>query len=333
MHLFLIFLLLTQTACANISVQRPSLKIVTTIYPSFDWVHQIIGSEQAASILLLASHTNMHDYLPSEEDIERIKQCDMFIYVGGPSESWVKNIPFNKKTIVINLFDIVKHSLKSQDESQNIHSMSVFGMRNDYPITNPSLLSGAQDESKYDEHIWLSLKNASLICSYIANKLMQVQPQYKNVYAKNVSLYLQKLEELDNSYRSMIQASPNQTLIFANAFPYRYIIDETNVSYFSAYPNCQNSTSIAPDMAAFLAHKIDSLHISYVLSTEIDNTGLAKQIIERTRSKNQKIIVLNTMHIAPRQNKDYITIMKDTLETLKKVLQYKPEQQTAELTI
>ncbi len=41
--------------------------------------------------MLLDNGVDLHSYQPTADDIVRISECDLFIYVGGESDGWVDN--------------------------------------------------------------------------------------------------------------------------------------------------------------------------------------------------------------------------------------------------
>ena len=87
------------------------LSVVTTIFPEYDWVREILGgkAESTDLTMLLDNGVDLHSYQPTADDIIKISDCDLFIYVGGESDEWVKNVlknTVNKKMKVINLLEI-----------------------------------------------------------------------------------------------------------------------------------------------------------------------------------------------------------------------------------
>ena len=70
-----------------------TLQIVTTIFPEYDWVQNILGENPAEAevTMLLDNGVDLHSYQPTAEDILKISTCDLFIYVGGESDAWVKD--------------------------------------------------------------------------------------------------------------------------------------------------------------------------------------------------------------------------------------------------
>ena len=96
------------------------LSIVTTIFPEYDWVKEILGdkADNAEITMLLDNGVDLHSYQPTADDIVKISDCDLFIYVGGESDEWVDNAlknATNKNMKVINLLDVLGDSVKTEE--------------------------------------------------------------------------------------------------------------------------------------------------------------------------------------------------------------------------
>ena len=96
------------------------LSVVTTIFPEYDWVREILGgkAESTDLTMLLDNGVDLHSYQPTADDIVKISDCDLFIYVGGESDEWVKNVlknAVNKKMKVINLLEMLGDSVKTEE--------------------------------------------------------------------------------------------------------------------------------------------------------------------------------------------------------------------------
>ena len=96
------------------------LKVVTTIFPAYDWVRAILGdkAENAEITMLLDNGVDLHSYQPTADDIVKISDCDLFVYVGGESDGWVENAlknAANKNMKVINLLEVLGDSVKTEE--------------------------------------------------------------------------------------------------------------------------------------------------------------------------------------------------------------------------
>ena len=111
------------------------LKVVTTIFPAYDWVRAILGdkADNAEVTMLLDNGVDLHSYQPTADDIVKISDCDLFVYVGGESDGWVENAlknAANRNMKVINLLEVLGDSVKTEEtvegmqEAEHAHDHS-----------------------------------------------------------------------------------------------------------------------------------------------------------------------------------------------------------------
>ena len=285
------------------------LRIVATIYPEYDWVLQVLGENPSGiQVRFLESNgMDMHSFNPSVEDMASIADCDLFIYVGGPSDSWAE--------------DTLKSSQK--DALQSLRLMDVLGDQ----VLSEEVVEGmeAQEEEgeeEPDEHIWLSLKKASLCVGAIRDALCQIDPQQEEVYTANASDYQKKLADLDAAYEETISAAPGKTLLFGDRFPFLYLFRDYGLDYYAAFPGCSAETEASFETIIFLAKKVDELSLPCVMTLEGGDQKIAETIVRSTRERDQKILSLDSLQSAtPDSDSSYLSIMEHNLEVLKEALE------------
>ena len=291
-----------------------SVEVVATIFPVYDWVKEISKGSDVNINLLLDSGVDLHSFQPAVDDMVKIAKCDVFVYVGGESDEWVedslKNV-VNKNQVSINLLKILGDKVKSEE--------IVEGMEHEHEHHEHE--HEHEHESESDEHIWLSLRNAEIICKYIAEKLSELDENNKEIYSQNCSEYVKKLSELDSEYDEVIDKSMRKILLFADRFPFRYMSDDYGLKYYAAFSGCSAETEASFETVIFLSKKVDELKLPYVLTIDGTKHKIAETVISNTKSKNQKILVLDSMQSTTlNNNTSYLEIMQKNLETLKTVL-------------
>lgn len=467
------------------------IKIVTTIFPEYDWVKEIVGDEisHVDLTMLLDNGVDLHSYQPTTEDIMKISDCDMFVYVGGESDEWVEDAlkeAVNKDMQVINLLEVLKDTVKTEEampgmqaEEGHNHGYSHFadsdvqdrsltdwsgewqsvypylesgeldtvmerkaenggktaqeykeyyetgyktevekividgengtmeftengksakasyeykgyqiydyesgsrGVRyffeatggsadapkyvqfsdhgiapgkaehfhiyagNDgfdalseemenWPTYYPADMTGAEivedmlehEEKEYDEHVWLSLKNAETLCQAIAEAIETIDPANKEVYAANLDGYVENLASLDAEYQDAVKAATQKTLLFGDRFPFRYLVDDYGLSYYAAFAGCSAESEASFETISFLSKKTDELGLKYVMTIEKSDQKIAKTIIENTQTKDQQILTLDSMQSTTSEDvaagTTYLTVMENNLNVLKEALQ------------
>ena len=179
-------------------------------------------------------------------------------------------------------------------------------------------------EPEYDEHVWLSLRNASALTDAIKEGLAKADPANAEVYKANAEAYKERLRALDGEYESVVSAAPVKTLVFGDRFPFRYLTDDYGLSYYAAFVGCSAETEASFETVTFLANKVDELSLHSVMTIEGKDHKIAETIVQNTKTKDQKILTLDSMQSttakAVENGADYISIMKSNLDVLKEAL-------------
>ncbi|MCI7679714.1 MAG: metal ABC transporter substrate-binding protein [Clostridiales bacterium] len=299
------------------SADSKKIKIVTTIFPEYDWVTQILGSkaDQAEVTMLLDNGVDLHSYQPTTEDIAKVKSCDLFIYVGGESDEWVSKAlkdSTNKKMKVINLLDVLGDSVKEEESKEGM-------------MPEKEEEEDGSDEPEYDEHVWLSLKNAKVLTKAVAKEIEALDPENANTYGKNEAEYLRQLSALDEKYKKAVRRSAGKTLVVGDRFPFRYMVDDYGLEYYAAFAGCSAETEASFKTISFLAKKVDKLKLKNIATIEGSDRKIARTIIKNTGKKSQHIVTLDSMQSTTSEDvekgKTYLGVMTANLGVLKKALQ------------
>ena len=299
------------------STKDDGLHIVTTIFPEYDWIENIIGENPAGAevTLLLDNGVDLHSYQPTATDIVQIVSCDMFVYVGGESDFWVEDAlknAANPDMIVVNLMDVLGDTAKEEE--------LIEGMQ---PEDEGE--ADSDDEAEYDEHVWLSLKNATVITEYLKKALEKADPDHSATYQKNAAAYIDAINALDVDYENAVSAASKNTLLFGDRFPFRYMTDDYDIDYYAAFQGCSAETEASFETVTFLADKLDELGLGSVMIIDGSDGEIAETIIENTEKKDQEILTLDSMQSTTSEDiasgTTYISIMEKNLAVLKQALQ------------
>ncbi len=290
------------------------ISVVCTIFPEYDWAQQVIGENNSNVdlVLLMNNGTDLHSYQPTIEDITKIASADVFIYVGGESDEWVEDALANKindKMVVINLIEVLGDSAKEEE--------LVDGMQGEDEEDE----EGEEEEIEYDEHVWLSLKNASRFVKEIADKMCEIDKKNEEMYLENANTYISKLQSLDVEYQNAVDAKSVDTLLFGDRFPFRYLAEDYNLKYYAAFIGCSAETEASFETIAFLSSKVEELGLKVILQIETSNGTIANTIKENTATKDQRVLTLDSMqNTTLKSNKTYLSMMKANLAVLKEAL-------------
>ena len=311
--------------------------VVCTIFPEYDWIRQLVGDKKDNYEItyLLDKGVDLHSYQPTAEDIAKIANCDLFVYVGGESDGWVNDAlkeSKNDKMQVVNLLETLGKNVKpeevvegmqEEDEHDHDHDDKDHDDK-DHDHEDADHDHDHEEETEYDEHVWLSLRNATVLVNTLAEKLQIIDPENKDYYATTAADYTAKLGDLDSRYLATIKKAKVKTVLFGDRFPFRYLVDDYGLKYYAAFVGCSAETEASFETVAFLAKKTDDLKLKSVLVIENSDQKIAKKIVETTKDKNQNIVVLNSMQSITNEDiangATYLSIMESNLKALASAL-------------
>ena len=302
------------------------IQIVTTIFPEYDWVMNVLGDNKtkAEVTMLLDTGVDLHSFQPTVDDILKISACDLFIYVGGESDAWVNDAlkeAANKDMIVINLLDVLGDAAK---EEEVMEGMQEEEHDHEHKEENDEDHEHEEDEAEYDEHVWLSLKNAAVFAEHISDAVQKLDPDSAGSYKKNAAEYVKKLNALDAEYQAAVEKGSVSTLLFGDRFPFRYLTDDYGLSYYAAFVGCSAETEASFETITFLAQKTDELSLSAVMTIEGTDHRIAETIVQNTRTKDQQILVMDSMQAVTAKDVQngatYLSIMEKNLSVLKEAI-------------
>lgn len=296
-----------------------ALDIVVDIFPVYDWVREITAGAENTNITLLSRNgVDIHSFQPSVDDIISISTCDVFIYVGGESENWIDGAldeAVNRDMIVIDLLSLAGDAVREEEIKE--------GMQSDEHEHEDGHREEAGSEA--DEHIWLSVKSAALLCSGITEVLSSADEKNAALYSSNNSSYCEKLAKLDEEYTAAAADAGKDTVIFADRFPFRYLMDDYGLDYFAAFAGCSAETEASFETILFLGKKADDLGIDVILQTESAGGQIAETVREVTAKGDQEILTMDSLQsVNSKQIEEgvtYISVMQENLEVLKRALQ------------
>ncbi len=311
------------------------LKVVTTIFPEYDWAKQIIGqkADDVEVTLLLNNGVDLHSYQPSVKDIAKIQDADIFVYVGGESDEWVDDVlknAANKNMKVINLLEVLGDRVKNEEivegmEHEHHHDHDAHGHdehhheehdehehhdahehehehhhehahnHDEHHHDEHEEGEHHHEEEEKDEHVWLSLRNAQILSSAICDALCSVDSKNAEIYKKNLASYNAKLSALDAKYSETVKNARIKTVLFGDRFPFRYLVDDYGLKYYAAFAGCSAESEASFNTIVFLSEKVNELGLQAVCQIESGNGKIAKTIISNSKNRKAKILTFDSL--------------------------------------
>ena len=296
------------------------IKVVTTIFPIYDWVREVAKDDVDINLdLLLDNGVDLHSYQPTAKDIMDISDCDIFIYVGGESDEWVDDTlaqADNKNMTVLDLMDILGDKAKEEEVKE--------GMQEDDHEHEEGKEEEHEEGPEYDEHVWLSLKNTSLFVDKIAEALSKADPQHAEAFKANAASYQEKLSALDAQYQQAVDNASVKTLLFGDRFPFRYLTDDYGLDYYAAFVGCSAESEASFETISFLSGKVDELNLKSIMQIETSDGSIAKTVKDNTKTKDQQILTLDSLQGVTsdriQAGETYLSVMESNLTVLKQAL-------------
>lgn len=294
-----------KNAASSSALNNGKLTVVSSIFVPYDFT-RVIAGDRVNIKMLLPPAAESHSFEPTPQDIITIQNSDVFIYVGGESDRWAARI------------------LDSMDTSK----MRILSLMEIVDVVEEEIVEGMEEEDEedegpaYDEHVWTSPKNAALILRAITETLCKLDDANSAFYRQNAENYLASLDELDASFRSIVNGTKRKTIIFGDRFPFRYFADAYGLSYFAAFPGCSTETECSAGTVAFLIDKIRAEKIPVVFFIELSNEKIADTLADETGAKK---LLLHSAHNISKRDFDkgvsYLELMKQNAVNLKEALQ------------
>ena len=325
--LFMLVSALAGCGKQNDTNQTDKLSIVTTIFPEYDWVREILGdkADNAEITMLLDNGVDLHSYQPTADDIVKISDCDLFIYVGGESDEWVEDAlrnAANGNMKVINLLEVLGDSVKTEEIVEGMQEEE--HEHEDVEEHEHEDAEEHEHEEEADERVWLSLKNAKMLVRVISKALQELDPDSKDIYAANADAYVKKLSALDAEYQTAVDAASNKTILFGDRFPFRYLVDDYGLRYYAAFVGCSAETEAGFETISFLAKRVDELKLPCVLTIEGAQHKIAETVVRNTTAKNQRVLTMDSMQSTTskdvKNGTTYLSVMEKNLSVLKEAL-------------
>ena len=303
------------TGCTSEKDSNGKIKILCTVFPAYDWVSNVVGDSETVELSLLVENgTDLHSFQPSFADMARIKDSDVVVYVGGESDAWVaESIETDSVAVELSKVDGVTLYEVSADSLVKAHEHE----------ENAEGHEAHDHSSAFDEHIWLSVKNAIAATRELCNIICELDSENSKKYEKNTEAYVESLEALDGRLSSLSECI-SEPLIFADRFPFVYMLEDYEIDYFAAFEGCTAEADADFDTTIKLAQRLDEVSGKYLFVTESPiEKDLANSVIAQTQSKNATVIALDSMQSITRSNIDggasYTSVMDKNVSVLEKI--------------
>lgn len=291
-YVVLLFSILGLSSCTAITPTANKKEIVVTLYPEYQMVKAILGSDKVLNSiydvkLIIPYGCDIHNYDPSMSDLLTIKKSYAFIYTSDSMEKWVSLLNFSEETTVLNLekderIELIEMSEATEEHEEHSHEHD------------------SNHKHEYDPHIWIYPVYAAYMVEEIRDLLIEITPDpyypdsgIRQTIINNAQVYIDQLYDLDIAIKQIVSAAKVKTMYFASPFAFYYWAYYYNLDYVLTYRTC--STEIDPSLSDITAivEKMSKNNAKVIYSRELMSNQAARMISESTGAK---ILELHSGH-------------------------------------
>ena len=326
------------TGCADRGTDASAddrFTIVAVNFVGYDLARTIVG-DRAEVKMLLSPGEETHSFDPTPADIIDIQNCDIFLYVGGESDDWVRNILSSMEGNDMTALSFMDHASLYEEEhkegmmeSRGHHHEHGESCEHDHGHEEPeepeddhdTITDGDREHNEYDEHVWTSVRNTMHLVEEIEELVCEKDPENAEFYHQNAEFYLDELDKLDAAFHEVTDSAERNWILFGDRFPFLYMMKEYGLDYYAAFPGCSSETEPNAATIAFLIDRGKEENISVILKESLSNGNIAVAISEEVGADVMTMYACDNIPAKDfEQGETYLSLMQKNLEVLKEAL-------------
>lgn len=283
------------------------IQVVTSNFACYDFLRAIIGEDEDIELtFLIGPGKDAHSFEPTSQDLVKIQNAKLFVYIGGESENWADKV------------------LESIDNKNG----KMLKITESVDLIDEEEIDGAQTDEEefesgsFDDHIWTSPSNAIKMVEALEKELEEINPSKAEIYKQNAENYIAKIKETDSKIREIVDSKKRDRLVFGDRMPMQYFINYYGLKVSAAFPGCSTDTEPGASTIAYLEKVVKENNIPVVLYIELNNGRVAKTIAEETGGKAMQIQTLHNVSLEDFNNGEtWVSLMNRNIEVLKEALE------------
>ena len=312
--------------------EQKKYSVVSTSFPGYDFARAVTKNTNISTKMLVKPGAETHTYEPTPQDIIDIKNADMFVYVGGDSDTWVEKILKDvdtKKTHVVKLVDLVStveeeivEGMEDEDDHEHYHDHAKHNHADhDHDHESHEHKHDHDEEEEgpeIDEHVWTSPKKAMEIVKKIAEVASEIDAEEKTKINDNTEKYVAEIAQVDKDLHQAIDGKISE-IVVADRFPFRYFADEFGLKYAAAFSGCSEQTEASAKTISFLINKVKQDKVKKIYKIELSNGKIAETVSKDTGAE---VLELHSAHNVTANDFSkgvtYVDLVKRNLAALSK---------------
>lgn len=286
------------------------LKIITTIFPHYDFVRAVVG-EYADVTMLLPPGVETHSYDPTPADIIAINESDLFIYTGADMEAWAESILQGVSNENLRVVALAEDIDQHHDDALHDHEDDSYEYSDATHIHIHEL----------DPHIWTSPVIAATLVDRILSAVCELDPENEQYYINNADAYKVELKQLDAEFRNIVETSKRKEIFFGDRFALQYFADEYGLEIHAAFDSCSAESEPSASTITSMINEIIKKDIPVIFYAELNDPKIARSLSEATGAE---MLLFHSCHNVTKEEFSdgvtYIDLMRKNAENLRKGL-------------
>ena len=308
------------SGCSKGEQDDGKLKIVCTVFPQYDWMRNIIGESDGVELTLLISNGNdMHSYEPSAADIMKIADCDMIVYLGEGIDGWVSEAIERsgredlKKIALAECEGVTLRNISSASHTHDHGEHDDHGGHDDHD---------GHDHGALDEHLWLSLNNATALTEALCDAICELDPENAQSYRDNAARYILEIEDLRLDFEAVVARADGSKrfMLFCDRFPFVYLMEELGIEYSAAFEGCSADVDADFGTVLRLIEEAEEHRVDFVAMTESSDGALARTVANAIKDREVGLLRFDSMQAVSKNEIEggysYLSIMRENLRVL-----------------
>ncbi|MED3910624.1 zinc ABC transporter substrate-binding protein [Peribacillus simplex] len=292
------------SACGNSKGEssketKDALDIYTTVYP-LQYFTEAIGGEYVNVETIYPPGTDEHSFEPSQKDIVKMAESDLFFYIGYNLEGFVtKAEPILSKEGVST---IAVGETVHLDEDEHAHE------------------EDGHDHGGVNPHLWLDPIYSIDMAKTIKDELTKKMPEQEEYFNSQFNKLSEKLKALDEKFATTIESGrTNKIIVSHSAYGYweeRYGLEQIGVTGLTS------SNEPSQKELGKIVTMAEEEDLNYVIFEQNISSKLTEIIQKEMGAKSLELHNLSVLTDKDiKAGEDYFSLMEKNIKTLQTALQ------------
>ena len=289
------------------------LSVIAEVYP-LAWIAQQVGGEQVNVQQLVPSGASPHDLELSAQQVEKIGNAQLVLYVKSLASAVDKAVETGKPGGSIDLAQLLPTRPGVPHEHHDHHGHHEEADHGHHEEADHEHHDEAEHEHAaggIDPHLWLDVSQMPKVVQATVQALSKADPAHKTEYQKRGQEVSTKLQNISAEYETGLKNCQVHTLVTTHpAFGYitdRYHLTQVGIS------GIDEDTEPSPARLKEIAELTKNSGATTIFFADTSNPKIAQVLAGDLGLKTQ---VIYTMASTP-QGKDYLQMQKDNLQALR----------------